>query len=199
MAAEVYLIRHGETPWSLSGQHTGRTDLPLTDHGEQQALDVGRLLHGITFSQALVSPLQRARRTCELAGFGPTARVQQNLAEWDYGDYEGRTGAEIREQRPDWDVFRDGCPGGESPEQVTARTTAVVDELRHLEGRIVVFSHGHFLRSLAASWIGLPIQLGRHLSLDTGSLSILGYEKASIPAISLWNAVSNEVFDLEPR
>jgi broad specificity phosphatase PhoE len=201
LASEVYLIRHGETLWSLSGQHTGRTDLPLTDHGEQQALAVGRLLRGTTFSQALVSPLQRARRTCELAGFWPTARVQQNLAEWDYGDYEGRTAAQIHEQRPNWDVFWDGCPGGESPEQVTARAYQVVEELRRLDGRVVVFSHGHFLRSLAASWIGMPIQLGRHFGLDTGSLSILGYEHNNvlIPAILVWNAVSNDVFALEPR
>lgn len=202
MDTQIFLIRHGETTWSLTGQHTGRTDLPLTEHGEQQARNVGRLLQGLTFAQVLVSPLQRARRTCELAGFGPVARVQETLREWNYGDYEGTTTAEIRAERPGWDIYRDGCPGGESARQVAARADRVVAEFRQRKdsGRVAVFSHGQFLRALAVRWINLPIRQGSHFGLDTGSLSILGHEHNNVetPAISLWNAVSNRVFELVP-
>jgi broad specificity phosphatase PhoE len=201
MAAQIYLIRHGETTWSLSGQHTGRTDLPLTEHGALQARHIGKLLSGTTFSQVLVSPLQRARRTCDLAGFGAAARVEQNLSEWNYGDYEGRTPADIRAQRPSWDIYRDGAPGGESADQVSARADLVIAELRAMIGRIAIFSHGQFLRALAVRWIDLPIQRGCHFELGTGSLSILGYEHNNVeaPAILLWNAVPNDACDLVPR
>ncbi len=201
MDGKLYLIRHGETTWSLSGQHTSRTDLPLTEHGEQQARDIGRLLNGMTFSEVLVSPMQRARRTCELAGFGPVARVEPNLSEWDYGDYEGRTATEIRAERPSWDIYRDGCPGGESAEQVTARVDMILAQLRPGVGQVAIFSHGQFLRALAVRWIDLPIRQGSHLGLDTGSLSVLGYEHNNIEttAISLWNAVSNDLFELVPQ
>jgi broad specificity phosphatase PhoE len=199
--AQIYLIRHGETAWSLSGQHTGRTDLPLTEHGEQQARQLGELLHSVRFSQILVSPLRRALRTCELAGFGAAARIEQNLSEWNYGDYEGLTPAQIRSQRPGWDVYRDGCPGGEAAEQVAARADRVIAELRTMQGRAALFSHGQFLRALAVRWIELPIGQGYHLGLDTGSLSILGYEHNNVeaPAILLWNAVSNDLFELTSR
>lgn len=198
MDGQVYLIRHGETTWSLSGRHTSRTDLPLTEHGAQQARNIGPLLHGTTFTRVLVSPMQRARQTCELAGFGPVARVDPNLSEWDYGDYEGRTAAEIRAERPGWDIYRDGCPGGKSAEQVSARVDIILAQLRPSVGQVAIFSHGQFLRALAVRWIDLPIRQGSHLGLDTGSLSILGYEHNNIEttAISLWNAVSNDLFEL---
>lgn len=201
MAAQIYLIRHGETAWSISGQHTGRTDLPLTQNGEQQARQVGDLLRSVKFSQILVSPLQRARRTCELANFGACARIEQDLSEWDYGDYEGLTPTQIRARRPGWDVYRDGCPGGESAAQVAARADRVIAELRAIEGLVALFSHGQFLRALAVRWIELPIEQGYHLGLDTGSLSILGYEHNNVdaPAILLWNAVSNDLFELKSR
>lgn len=190
MAAQIYLIRHGETQWSLSGQHTGRTDLPLTERGEQQARQVGALLHGVTLSEVLVSPLQRARRTCELTGLGAVARVEPNLSEWNYGDYEGRTPAQIRAQRPGWDIYRDGAPGGESADQVSARADQMIVELRAMVGTTAIFSHGQFLRALAVRWIELPIEKGCHFDLDTGSLSILAYEHndLQVPTISLWNA-----------
>jgi broad specificity phosphatase PhoE len=201
VAAQIYLIRHGETAWSLSGQHTGRTDLPLTAPGEQQARHVGELLRAIEFSRVLVSPLQRALRTCELAGLGTAARIEQDLSEWDYGDYEGLTPAQIRARRPGWDVYRDGCPGGESAEQVAARADRVIEGLRTMRGNVALFSHGQFLRALAVRWIELPIGQGYHLALDTGSLSSLGYEHNNVeaPAILLWNAVSNDLFELMPR
>jgi broad specificity phosphatase PhoE len=201
VAAQIYLIRHGETAWSLSGQHTGRTDLALTQHGEQRARHVGELLHTIEFSQVLVSPLRRAKRTCELAGLGAAARTEEDLSEWNYGAYEGLTPAQIRAQRTGWDVYRDGCPGGESAEQVAVRADRVIAELRTMQGRVALFSHGQFLRALAVRWIELPIGQRYHLALDTGSLSILGYEHNNVeaPAILLWNAVSNDLFELMPR
>jgi broad specificity phosphatase PhoE len=201
MASQIYLIRHGETAWSISGQHTGRTDLPLTENGEQQARQLGELLHSVRLSQVLVSPLRRARRTCELAGFAADARIEQDLREWDYGDYEGLTAAQIRAQRPGWDIYRDGCPGGEAAAQVAARADRVIAELRAIDGLVAVFSHGHFLRALAVRWIDLPIQQGCHLALNTGSLSILGHERnnADVPAILLWNAVSSDIFELTSR
>jgi broad specificity phosphatase PhoE len=190
---QIYLIRHGETAWSLSGQHTGRTDIPLTEHGEAQARNLGERLRSLAFSQILVSPLQRARRTCELAGLAAAARVLSQLREWDYGQYEGMTSAQIRAQHADWEVFRDGCPGGESTTQVSERADAVVAELRAMQGRVAIFSHGHFLRSLAVRWIELPILHGRSFGLNAGALSLLGYEHQSLcePAIELWNSVSD--------
>src|SRR5262249_37435645 len=148
----VYLARHGETEWSLSGRHTGRTDLPLTDVGERNALRLGERLGGLTFEGVFTSPLQRARRTCELAGFGSEAVIVPDLFEWNYGEYEGRTSLQIHAESPDWQLFRDGCPGGESPEQVATRADRVVDLVRAVSGNVLLFSSGHFLRMLAARW-----------------------------------------------
>ncbi|MDR3632879.1 MAG: histidine phosphatase family protein [Isosphaeraceae bacterium] len=185
---EVYLARHGETAWSLSGQHTGRTDIPLTEIGERNARRLRGRLEGITFTEVLVSPLQRARRTCELAGFGAVAQVAPDLVEWDYGDYEGRLTADIRRERPGWSLFRDGCPGGESPSAVGARADRVIARLRAGGGRVLVFSHGHFSRVLGARWVGLTPENARHLMLRTAALSIVGYEHTlDDPAIVLWN------------
>ena len=184
----VHLARHGETAWSLSGQHTGRTDLPLTERGERNARRLGERLRGLAFAKILTSPLRRAARTCELAGFGAAAEVDRDLLEWDYGHYEGRTSAEIRAERPDWQLFRDGCPGGESPAQVGARADRVVSRVRALRGDVLLFSSGHFLRTLAARWLGLDPAAGRYFLLGTASLSALGYDHgASEPAIRLWN------------
>ena len=185
----IYLARHGETAWSLTGQHTGLTDLPLTEHGELNAQRLGERLKGLTFAKVFTSPLQRASRTCELAGFGPVAEVDKDLVEWDYGQYEGRTGAEIRRERPDWQLFRDGCPGGESPNQVDARAHRVVARVREVQGDVLVFTSGHFMRVLASRWLGLqPTQTSRYFMLNTASLSAVGYERdLSRPVIRLWN------------
>lgn len=184
----VYLARHGETAWSLSGQHTGLTDLPLTKQGRENARRLGNRLRGIQFARVFTSPLQRAVQTCQLAGFGPAAETVPDLVEWHYGDYEGLRTAEIRARRPGWDLFRDGCPGGESPEQVGARADRVVKRLRQVNGNVLVFSSGHFLRTLAARWLGLEPNGGRLFELNTASLSALGYEHAlDQPAIKLWN------------
>lgn len=190
MAKQIYLIRHGETSWSLTGQHTGRTDVPLTENGERQALHLRERLQGTTFTHMLTSPLQRARRTCELAGFGAAAQSEPDLMEWDYGAYEGKTTAAIREQQPDWNVFQRGCPGGESVEQVTQRVDHVLAMLRLQDGTVGVFSHGHLLRALAVRWIGLPLLAGRHFALDTASISILGHDPHAVsnPVISVWNS-----------
>ncbi|HZW29614.1 MAG TPA: histidine phosphatase family protein [Isosphaeraceae bacterium] len=185
---EVYLARHGETAWTISHQHTGRTDIPLTERGERNARSLGQRLHGLTFTQVLVSPMQRARRTCELARFGDRATVDPELMEWDYGRYEGRTTAEIRQERPDWFLFRDGCPGGESVEAVGARADRVIARLRPVEGRTLLFGHSHFFRVLGARWLGLPPSDGRLLLLSTASLSLLGYEHSrGEPVLRLWN------------
>ena len=184
----IYLARHGETAWSLSGQHTGLTDLPLTARGEENAQRLGKRLAGLTFSKVFTSPLQRARRTCELAGFGKVAEVDNNLLEWNYGDYEGRRTAEIHAERPDWQLFRDGCPGGESPDQIGARADKVVARVRAIQGNVLLFSSGHFLRVFASRWLGLEPATGRFLVLGTASLSMLGYENnLSQPAIRLWD------------
>ena len=184
----VYLARHGETAWSLSGQHTGRTDLPLTERGERNARALGQPLRGLEFAKVYTSPLQRAARTCELAGFGTSAELDPDLVEWDYGQYEGRRTADIHAERPDWQLFRDGCPGGESPDQIGARADRVVGRLRAIKGDVLVFSSGHFLRVFAARWLGLDASAGRYLLLSTASLSALGYEhNLTEPAIRLWN------------
>ena len=184
----VYLARHGETAWSLSGQHTGRTDLPLTERGEANARALGARLGGLSFAKVFTSPLQRAVRTCELAGFGAVAEIDPDLVEWDYGQYEGRRTAEIHAERPDWQLFRDGCPGGESPNQVGGRADRVVERLRVVKGDVLVFSSGHFLRVFAARWLGLDAAGGRYLLLSTASLSALGYEHHQAePVIRLWN------------
>jgi probable phosphoglycerate mutase len=188
----IWLARHGETAWSLSGQHTGLTDLPLTERGERNARQLGERLRGLTFAKVLTSPLQRAARTCELAGFGAVAEVDRDLVEWNYGDYEGRTSADIHRERPDWQLFRDGCPGGESPSQVGARSDRVVSRLRAIEGDVLIFSSGHLLRVLAARWLGLEAAGGRHFLLGTASLSALGYEHdLSQPVIRLWDETSH--------
>jgi broad specificity phosphatase PhoE len=184
----IYLARHGETAWSLSGQHTGRTDLPLTERGERNARALGERLRGLEFAKVLTSPLRRAVRTCELAGFGSMAEIDSDLVEWDYGQYEGRRTAEIHAERPDWQLFRDGCPGGESPNQVGARADRLVGRVRAIKGDVLVFSSGHFLRVLAARWLGLDAAGGRYLLLSTASLSALSYEhNLAQPAIRLWN------------
>jgi broad specificity phosphatase PhoE len=184
----IYLARHGETQWSLSGQHTGLTDLPLTERGEENARALRKRLAGLNFGKVFTSPLQRATRTCELAGFGAVAEVDRNLLEWDYGQYEGLTSAQIRAGRPDWQLFRDGCPGGESPEQVGARAEAMVDRLRHLGTNALLFSSGHFLRVLAARWLALEPVAGKYLLLSTASVSAVSYENnLSGPVIRLWN------------
>lgn len=184
----VYLARHGETAWSLSGQHTGLTDLPLTERGEQNARRLGERLRGFQFARVITSPLRRAVRTCELAGFGSSAEVDRDLCEWNYGHYEGRTSAEIHAERPEWQLFRDGCPDGETPEQIGARADRVVHKIRAIEGDVLVFSSGHILRVLAARWLGLGPGAGRYLLLSTASLSALGYEHdRSQPVIRLWN------------
>jgi broad specificity phosphatase PhoE len=185
---KLYLVRHGETAWSLSGQHTGRTDLPLTERGERNARSLGERLNGLTFAAVLTSPLRRAARTCELAGFGAAAEVDRDLLEWDYGRYEGRRTAEIHAERPDWQLFRDGCPGGESPQQVGVRAERLVNRVRAVRGDVLLFSSGHFLRVFAARWLGLEPGAGRYLLLSTASLSALGYEHdRSEPVIRLWN------------
>ncbi len=188
----VYLARHGETAWSLSGQHTGLTDLPLTPQGEQDAQRLGERLKGLPFAQVFTSPLQRAARTCERAGFGAAASVDPDLVEWNYGDYEGRRTADIHKERPDWQIFRDGCPGGESLEQIGTRADRVIQRVREAPGDVLLFSSGHFLRVFTARWLGLSAVEGRCFLLSTASVSVLGYEHSlSQPAIRLWNDTSH--------
>ncbi len=185
----VYLARHGETAWTVSGQHTGLADLPLTPNGECNARRLGDRLKGLCVSMVFTSPLQRAKRTCELAGFGGVAETDPALVEWNYGEYEGLRSADILAKRPDWDLFRVGCPGGESPAEIAARADRVVERLRAVNGNVLLFSSGHFLRVLAARWLGFgPDYTGRHFLLSTASLSALGYEQnLSQPVIRLWN------------
>jgi probable phosphoglycerate mutase len=185
----IYVARHGETSWSLSGQHTGLTDLPLTERGERNARRLGERLKGLSFAKVLTSPLQRAERTCELAGFGAAAEIDRDLLEWNYGEYEGRRTAEILAERPGWQLFHDGCPGGESPDEIGARADRVVSRLRAIRGDVLLFSSGHFLRVLAARWLGLEPGAGRYFLLSTASLGTLAYEhnNRSEPVIRLWN------------
>ncbi len=188
----VYLARHGETAWSLSGQHTGLTDLPLTASGERNAANLGLRLRGVTVQHVLTSPLQRASRTCDLAGFGDRAEVDADLVEWHYGDYEGRRSAEILAERPGWKLFRDGCPGGESPSEVMERALRVVGRLRAAPGNAIVFSSGHFLRVLTACWLGLDVRAAGCWILGTAGLSAVGYEHdLSEPVIRFWNDMSH--------
>ena len=189
---ELCLARHGETAWSLTGQHTGLTDLPLTERGERNARRFRERLAGLTFAKVFTSPLQRATRTCELAGFAAAAEVDRDLVEWNYGDYEGLRTAEIHDKRPEWQLFRDGCPGGESPDQIAARADRVLSRVRVVKGDVLIFSSGHFLRVLAARWLGLEPVNGRLFMLKTASLSALGYEnELSQPVISLWDDTSH--------
>jgi broad specificity phosphatase PhoE len=184
----IYLARHGETAWTVSGQHTGRTDLPLIESGERNARALGTRMRGLAFAKIFTSPLQRAARTCELAGFGSTAERDPDLMEWDYGQYEGRRTAEIHVERPEWQLFRDGCPGGESPAEIGARADRVVNRVRGVRGDVLLFSSGHFLRVLAARWLGLEPAGGRYFLLGTTALCVLSYEhNLAEPAIRLWN------------
>jgi|SRR5262245_11482323 len=185
----VYLARHGETGWTISGQYTGLTDLPLTERGERNAHRLEERLRGLTFAKVFTSPLQRARRTCELAGFGAVAEIDGDLVEWNYGDYEGRRSADVHKERPDWELFRDGCPGGESSSEVSARADSAIKRIRAIEGNVLVFSSGHFIRVLATRWIGLEVTVNaKRFMLSTASLSAVGYEKEmSRPVIRLWN------------
>ncbi|MFL5243940.1 MAG: histidine phosphatase family protein [Gemmataceae bacterium] len=184
----LYLARHGETAWSLSGQHTGLTDLPLTARGEENARRLGERLKGLAFPKVFTSPLQRARRTAELAGYGAVAETDPDLVEWNYGDYEGKTTKDIQEQRPDWQLFRDGCPGGETLAAIGARADGVVRRVRSVNGNVLIFSSSHFLRVLTARWLGLDPAGGRFFVLNTGTISILGYEHdAKEPVVRLWN------------
>lgn len=193
----IYLARHGETAWTISGQHTGLTDLPLTERGERTARRLGERLKELKFASVLTSPLQRAARTCELAGFKSVAEVEKNLVEWDYGAYEGRRTVEIRAERPGWELFRDGCPGGESPQQVSARADAVVLRIRQVSGAVLLFTSGHFLRVLATRWLGLEPSVNcKFFMLSTASLSALGYEHdRSRPVIRLWNETRHVEID----
>jgi probable phosphoglycerate mutase len=185
----TYLARHGETAWSISGQYTGLTDLTLTERGERTARRLGERLRELTFAKVFTSPLKRARRTCELAGFGDVAETDPDLVEWNYGEYEGRRTSEIVAERPGWQLFRDGCPGGESPRQIAARADRVVGRVRAVEDNVLLFSSGHFMRVLAARWLGIePTTNSRYLMLSTASLSALGYERElTRPVIALWN------------
>lgn len=183
----TYLIRHGETEWSLSGQHTGITDIPLTENGRKVAKLFEPLSAKESFALVLTSPLERARMTCELAGLGNQAEIDRDLIEWNYGEYEGLTSKEIRAKSPEWMLFRDGCPGGESPEQVGARVDRVITRARAANGNVALFAHGHVLRVLAARWLGFPVVAGSHFMLDTATLSVLSYYQ-TIPAIKRWNA-----------
>lgn len=184
----IYLCRHGETEWSKNGRHTGRTDLPLTANGEEDGRKLGGRLRGMAFSRVFASPLSRARRTAELAGFTP--EIDADLLEWNYGQYEGQTSAEIRTSAPVWNLFRDGCPQGESPAEIAARVDRLAQRLKRLTGNVICFAHGHILRVLAARWIGQPVIMAGSLLLDTATLSILSFDHHQMdePAIKVWNS-----------
>ncbi|WP_176060075.1 histidine phosphatase family protein [Paraburkholderia sp. BCC1876] len=197
---QAYLVRHGETAWSISGQHTGRTDLPLTADGENGARELAPLLRKIRFGRVFVSPRLRARQTCELAGLGQASEIEADLAEWDYGDYEGWRSSDIRKMRPDWNVWRDGVPVGEAPTEVSARADSLITRLCSMHGNIALFTHGQFGAVIAARWIGLPLMDGQHFPLHPASVSILGHEPShpDIRVIELWNATSSR-FWFDPQ
>jgi probable phosphoglycerate mutase len=186
-AQKVLLIRHGETEWSLNGRHTGTTDIPLTEHGRDVARQWKPVLSQRTFALVLTSPLRRARETCELTGLGQRTEVENDLHEWNYGDYEGLTPQQILAQRPSWVIFRDGCPGGESPKEVQARIDRVIKKARAVEGDVALFSHGHFLRSFGARWLGLRAEEGVFFLLDPATVSVMSFYKGT-PAVKCWNA-----------
>jgi len=201
MPLQIYLIRHGETAWSLTRQHTGRTDIPLTEHGEEEARQLGTRLSGTKFVHVFSSPSRRAQRTCALAGLDTNVEIEPDLAEWNYGDYEGGRTVDIRKDCPDWNIFRDGCPGGEMPGEVSDRADRLIAYLRKLDGKVALFSHGQFGCVLAARWIGLPVIDGPHFVLGTASLSVFGCDPdhPTVPVISLWNAFSHEMLELLPN
>lgn len=186
---QLTLVRHGETEWSVSGRHTGRTDIALTARGEDGARAIAPHLSGVAFARVLTSPRVRARQTCALAGLGTAAEIEPELAEWNYGEYEGLRSSDIQKERPGWNIFLDGCPGGESPAQVAARADHVFDRLRASGGEVALFTHGHFGRALAARWIGLSVAEGQYFSLGVASISVLGFEPShpETAAIALWN------------
>jgi broad specificity phosphatase PhoE len=195
----VFAIRHGETAWSLNRRHTGTTDISLTDHGRRLAELLRPGLGGRAFALVLVSPLRRVRETCELAGVAASAIIEPELVEWNYGKYEGLTPEQIHEQAPGWLIFRDGCPGGEAPEQVGARADRVIARAHVADGDVALFAHGHVLRVLVARWLGLPAAAGKHFLLDTGTLSVLDYYRG-IPAVKAWNApLLGHVSPIAPR
>ncbi|QDU87903.1 Phosphoserine phosphatase 1 [Pirellulimonas nuda] len=199
MQQRLYLIRHGQTEWSLNGRHTGSSDIPLTTQGEDQARRLGEQLCLVRFAHVFTSPLRRARETCELAGLVASAQVDADLREWDYGEQEGLTSREIHAVRPAWNLFRDGGSGGESPTQVAGRADRVIERLRRLEGNIAIFSHGHFGRVLGVRWIGWSVQQAQHLLLDTASISTLGLDDkhANTPVLAVWN-YTNDALRAEP-
>lgn len=196
MTLRLYFMRHGETAWSISGQHSGRADIPLTENGEEEARQLGDRIRIFSFDHVLTSPLQRARRTCELANLSRDANVDADLIEWDNGDYESRTRAEIEIERPGWNLFRDGCPNGEMPDQMAARADRLIERLIKLDGNVALFAHSHLGRVLAARWIGLSVEYAQSLLLNTASLSILCYEhdRADQRAIELWNSAPLDRF-----
>jgi probable phosphoglycerate mutase len=191
----LYLFRHGETEWALTSRHTGRTNLPLTANGENEVRELGKYLRDIRFAHVLTSPLKRVRQTCELVGLDEISEIEPDLAEWDYGDYEGKRSVDILKERPGWNVFRDGCPHGEMPAQVSDRADRLIARLHTLDGKVALFSHGQFGGVLAARWIGLLLAEAQHFPLDTASLSILSFNShhVEIPVIKLWNAGSRNI------
>lgn len=191
MSLTIYLIRHGQTQWSLSGQHTGQTDVPLTEEGEIQASRLAPILNAIEFSAVFISPLKRARRTCELAGLARRSRIDPDLVEWNYGDYEGLTSNQILKKNPGWNLFEDGAPRGESAEEVSERADRLIERLGVHTGNVALFSHGHFFNALATRWIGLPILMAEHLELSTCSISTIGFSAhhPEVRVISGWNWV----------
>ena len=194
----VFLIRHGETGWSLSGQHTGMTDIPLTENGRTMPRLLAPILVKVTFARIFTSPLKRARETCELAGLGERAEIDHDLVEWNYGDYEGLTTNEIHAKTPDWMLFRDGCPGGDGPEDVARRVDSVIGRVRAVEGDVALFAHGHVFRVFVARWIGLQATAGCHFVLDTATVGVLSYYRG-LPAIKRWNApVAVEGIQIDP-
>jgi len=194
----VFLIRHGETEWSLSGQHTGMTDIPLTENGRTMPRLLAPILAKVTFARIFTSPLKRARETCELAGLGERAEIDHDLVEWNYGDYEGLTTKEIHAKTPDWMLFRDGCPGGDGPEDVARRVDSVIGRVRAVEGDVALFAHGHVFRVFVARWIGLQATAGCHFVLDTATVGVLSYYR-DVPAIKRWNApVAVEGIQIDP-
>jgi probable phosphoglycerate mutase len=185
--ASIYLVRHGQTEWSANGRHTSRTDLPLLESGREQAEVLGARLSSHPFALVLTSPMRRARETCELAGFGEVAQIEDGLREWDYGEYEGLTTPEIREQIPSWDLWRDGCPGGEMPEQIGARVDKVLARMRAADGDVLAFAHGHSLRVLTARWLGMEPAGGSYFVLSAGGIGVLGFERKR-HVLEQWNA-----------